>query len=315
MLSNVGVPLQYDHANIYSSQFNPSTMHAADTGLTWFFQRYLFQRALSVFKWKVPKTWELNYMLYCLYIFGFFAVIRTNKFGVIPQGCSIKGYNVMYSPTNAVIANPLLKGILEPRIGRECEIIKLQPDWCGIWDLVSFYAEMMSMTASTAGSNIMASKLAYLFVAKDKSFADSFKKLVDNILSGEPIVIANKNIADADGKLNIQMFSNSLKSNYIATQLLEDLESWERRFDTEIGIPRTNTQKRERLVSGEINATMPQSFSRADMWLDSLKDGIEKTKAMFDIDLSVEWRINPYEMGDANVQESSYQPTSTKRMG
>ena len=155
-------PYSYNYMNTLTSIQNPSTMHTSDVGLTWFFARYLLQRAMSQFKWEMPETWEKYYALSCLYCWGYFAVVNTDKFGVIPQGCSLKGYNVMYAPTNAVIANPLLNGIKEPLIGRECALIRLQPDYGGIWDLVSFYADMMSMTAATAGSNIMASKRAYL---------------------------------------------------------------------------------------------------------------------------------------------------------
>ena len=44
-----GVPYQYDYRNVYSAARNPSTMHANDTGLTWFFMRYLTEKVLSVF--------------------------------------------------------------------------------------------------------------------------------------------------------------------------------------------------------------------------------------------------------------------------
>lgn len=309
---NMSVPATFDYKNLYTSYYNPSTMHAADVGLTQFFQRYLLQRAMSVFKWEIPEHWEKSYMQYCLYVFGFFAVVKTNKFGVIPQGCSVKGYNVMYAPTNAVISNPLLRGIMEPRIGVECEIIRLQPDWCGIMDLVSFYAEMMSMTAATAGSNIMASKLAYMFAAKNSSFKESYKAMMDKILSGEPAVVVDKNMLNDEGKVNVQMFSNSLKSNYIADQLLTDLENWERRFDTEIGIPRTNTDKKERLVAGEVNASLSQSYTRVDMWLETIREGCEGANKMFGLNVRVDWRINPHAEGSlTNVQVGNTKPYNT----
>lgn len=296
-LENVGygAPFMFDHMNVYNSIRNPSTMHATDTGLSMFFQRYLLQRAVSQFKWSMPKHWEKNYTLYCLYCWGFYSVVRTDKFGIIPQGCTLKGYNVMYGPTNAVIANPLIRGILEPRIGIECEIVRLQPDYGGVWDLVTFYADMMALTAATAGSNILASKLAYVFAAQNKAFSESFKKMFDQIASGEPGVVVDKNLVDPDtGKLNVQLFANNLKANYIAPDLLEDLKEWERRFDTEIGIPHTNSDKKERLVSGEVNANATESYTRVDMWLETLQECCEKVNTLFgDKIISVDWRLDP----------------------
>lgn len=292
--ANGNFPYQFNYINAYNSQQNPSTIHASDTGLSNFFARYLLQKAISVFRWKCSPLWEKNYFLYCLYCWGFFAVINTDKYGVIPQGCSLKGYNVMYAPTNAVIANPLLTGILEPKIGVQCEIVRLQPDYGGIWDLVSFYADMMSMTAATAGSNIMASKLAYVYAAKNAAFRESFKKMADKVLSGEPAVVVDKNMTDENGNINIQQFSSNLKGNYIATQLLEDLDSWETRFDAELGLPKTNTDKRERLVTGEVNANISHTYCRVAMWLETLKECCDKVNKMFgEGTLNVEWRYDP----------------------
>lgn len=299
MVTNSGynVPVTFDYENIYNSMLQPSEMHSSDTGLGRFFQRYLLQRAISQFKWEMPNAWEENYFLYCLYTWGFVAVINTDKYGVIPQGCSLKGYNVMYGPRQCVIANPLLRGLREPVIGKECSLIRLQPDYGGVCDLVSFYADMMACTASTAGSNIIASKLAYIFITQNKAGEASLKKMYDDVASGKPAVYLDKNMIDeTTGKPNYFTFSNNLKANYIASDLLEDLKEWERRFDTEIGIPHTNSDKKERLVTGEVNANMAESYTRVEMWLDSLKKGCEQTNELFGDILHVDWRINPKEV-------------------
>ena len=85
-----GIPAFYDYVNTYNSSFQPSTSHATETGLSRFFQRYLLQEAIGVFKWTMPKTWSKDYFLYTLYTYGFVAIINTNKYGVIPQMCSLK---------------------------------------------------------------------------------------------------------------------------------------------------------------------------------------------------------------------------------
>lgn len=310
-----GVPSFYDYINCYNAAQNPSTMHASDTGLSRFFQRYLLQRAISQFKWTAPKEWHMNYALYCLYCWGYFAVVNTNRFGVIPQGCGLKGYGVMYQPTQVVISNPLIRNTLELTIDKNCTLIRLQPDYGGVLDLVNVYADAMAMTMQTAGVNIVNSKLSYLFFTENKAGAESMKVMADKVLSGEPAVISDKNLLTEDGQPTWIPFANSLKNNYIAPELLQNLQEWEERFDTEIGIPHTNTDKKERLVKGEVNANAAQSYTRVEMWLDNLKESCEKTRKMFGIDLDVDWRIDPKDImndgGDTDVQTDTSKRADT----
>ena len=57
-MSNLTIPVDYKEKNQYNSSFSPSTVHCRDTNLQRFFRKYLLQKAMSVFKWKIPKTWD-----------------------------------------------------------------------------------------------------------------------------------------------------------------------------------------------------------------------------------------------------------------
>lgn len=297
-----GVPAFYDYINTYNSSFQPSTGHATETELSRFFQRYLLQEAISVYEWNMPKTWSKDYFLYTLYTYGFIAIINTNKYGVIPQMCGLRGYDVFYRPTNAIISNPLLTGILEPRIGTQCTLIKLQPDYGGIMDLVTKYADIMAMTMQTAGCNIQASKLAYVFTAENKAGAESFKKMFDAITRGEAMVVQDGKLKRADGTNAWEMFSNNLRNNYVAGDMLVDLQKWRNMFCTEIGIPNANTEKKERMLSDEVNANNQETYTKADMWLEELKEGCKQAVDMFPgIELSVDWRFDVKKGGDGDA--------------
>ena len=168
--------------------------------LTWMFMRYLTQKAISVFEWRLPKTWSRSYFLYVLYCFGHLAVVNTDKFGVIPQACGLMGYNVFYQPTNAVISNALLTGILQPRIDVDCVLFKLQPDYGGITDLVRYYANLMAQAATATAVNLNNSKAAILFFAGSKAAADAYKKAYDAIANGQPGVVLDKGLLKDDGR-------------------------------------------------------------------------------------------------------------------
>lgn len=296
-----GAPYYYNYINAETSQVTPSTVHVKDSGLCRYFTKYLLQKAMSVFEWDLPETWNKDYFLYVLYCWGYVAVVNTDKFGVIPQGCGLKGYDVFYAPTHAVIANPLLSGILEPRIGTQCELLKLQPDFSGILDLVGHYAEQMALASQSVSVNLLNSKLSYVFTAKTKALAESLKKMYDQIASGEPAVVIDSRLKNAaDGEETWKAFEQNVGGNYIVTNLLADLRKIEAMFDTEIGIPNANTDKRERLIQDEVNANNIETYSKCAMWLENLQDACKRVNDMFGLSIAVRWREIPMIGGGAD---------------
>lgn len=289
-VGNTEIPVMYDYQNAIISQTQPGTIHCSDNSLRRFFARYLLQKALSVFEWKMPETWKENYFLYTLFCMGYISVINTDKFGVIPQGCGLYGYDVQYQPTHAIIANPLLKGNLKPRIGTQCTVLRLQPDYGGIYDLVMFYADLMACAAQTTTVNLINTKFGYVFFADRKSQAETMKKLFDKFSSGEPAVVVDKDLLDEQGNPRWQLFTQNIQQAYIADKNLEVMRRIDEMFNREIGIPETNEDKKERLLTDEVNTNVIESLTKADLWLKELKKGCEETSKMFGVELSVDWR-------------------------
>lgn len=287
-----GIPETYDYINMFNSSYSPSSIHVKNTALQRFFRRYLFQKAISVFKWKLPETWNRDYFLYVLYAWGFIGVVETDKYGVICQAGAPYGYDIYYQPTNLIITNPLLRGSLEPRIGIDCTVFKLQPDWGGITDLVNYYADMMALCAETAGVNLLNSHLSFVFPAKDKAQAEAYKKLYDRVAGGEPGVVIDKHLYLDDGTPAWEPFQQNIGQNYIVDKVLADMRKIEAMFDTDIGIPNANTDKRERLITDEVNANNAETITKCELWLEELKKSAEKTNSMFGTDITVDYRYS-----------------------
>lgn len=290
---NISVPAVYDTKNLYNAQFSPSTVHCKNTRLQRYFRRYLMQKAISVFKWKVPEHWDLDYFLYTLYGYGYCAVLNTDEFGVIPQWGALGGYNVFYRPTYVMITNPLIKGMKKPTIGIDCTVLKLQPDYGSIMDLVDYYADMMALCSESISINLINSHVATVFPAANKSVAESYKKMYDKISAGNPAVVVDKNLFDDTGKPTWTPFQANLQQEYIADQILADMRKIEAMFDTDVGIPNANTDKKERLVTDEVNANNVETATRCELWLEQLQAACEETNTMFGIDMSVDWRVDP----------------------
>lgn len=280
----------YDFINSYNATVSPSTVHVKNTGLARFFKRYLLQEAMSVFDWKLPETWSKNYFLYVLYVIGYIGIVNTDRFGVIPQHGGLGGYNVFYQPRYMLINNPLFAGTLKPVIDEDCVCLRLQPDYCGLFDIVDYYGDLMALCAEATGINLVNSKLSFIFAAKNKATAESLKALYDKIAGGEPAAFADKELFDDEGNLTVSMFNQDVGRNFIADRLLDTMRTIRCQFLTDIGIPNANTDKRERLITDEVNANNFETRAKCSVWLDELQKGCRKVKEMFGVEISVDWR-------------------------
>ena len=287
------VPAGYDQINLYNSDFSPSTVHVQNARLTRFFRKYLLQKAISVFKFTLPEDWDADYFKYTLYGMGYLAVINTRSFGVICQGGALGGYNLYYRPAYIIITNPLIKGSITAHIGTDCEIIKLQPDYSGIMDIVSYYADQMALASEAMGVNLINVKTGTVFGAESDRAAQSYKKMYDKLSAGDPAIVIGKELLNEKGEPTWFPFVQNVKESYVVSDLLSDMRKIEAMFDTEIGIPNANTDKRERLVTDEVNANNVETASRCEMWLESIKAGMEKANNMFGLSLAVDWRVKP----------------------
>ena len=293
------LPVLYDYINAYNAQFSPSTIHAKNTALSLFFQRWLMQKIFSVFEFTLPPQWDEDYFRYVIFSIGFGAVMNTDKYGVIFQHGTPSGYNVYYRPTRVLVANPALTKSYNLQIGEDCEIVKLTPDWRGVYDIVSLYADMMAVTMESFGINVINSKLSYVFAAESKTAAESMKKLYDQVASGEPAAFADKALFNEDGDPLWMDFAQNLKQNFIGLDLLEALTTIENKFCTMIGINNANLTKRERLITDEVNANNEDTRALCNVWLDSLKSSMDKANNMFNINLDVKLRERTEDDGKA----------------
>lgn len=286
------MPYSYEMINLFNSSYSPSTLHTKNTQMFMFFKKYLLEKVMSVFEFELPEMWDKNYFLYSLFLNGYLAIVNTDKFGVICQHCGLRGYNIYYNPTHAVIVNPLLTGILEPKIGTQCSLIRLQPNYSGVSDIVNYYADNMAMTAETCEMNIMNSKLSFLFAVRGKSQAESMKKILDRVMGGELGVFYDEKLKMGNNNIPLDFFNNDLKKNFIAPELQDTLRRWEEMFCNEVGIPNIRSDKKERMIVDEVNSNNIECFTKAELWLETLKEGVEQTNKMFNLDLGVKLRHN-----------------------
>lgn len=291
MAPSNSAPFDYATENYYNAERSPSSIHVKNTFLRKYFMRYLLQKAISVFKWQLPENWDDDFFKYVLYGCGFIVILDVPRYGVVCQNGTLSGYNLYYRPSQTIVTNPLF-GSVTKTIGKDCSIIKLTPDYAGVLDKVGYYADMMALCAESIGMNLVNTKFGTIFGAEDKRQAAAYQKMFDK-LSTDPIVVMGKKLIGDDGTPNWFPFTQHVKESYIVSDLLSDMRKIEAQFDTDFGIPSANTDKKERLITDEVNANNVETMTTCELWLETIRKGMDEANKMFGLPLSVDWRINP----------------------
>lgn len=295
------VPFNYANCNLINSTMTPSAVKNCNNATFAYWERTLFQRAsYSIVMNDLPWSGSAkDFLFWALFRSGYVAVFDTDQFGLSFQPCTLTGFDFYYQPVKAVVTNPAFHG--EFTIGVDCEILKLTPDYMGIWDIIYRYASKLAMIDSAIDMSIINNKFAYAIAAGSKSGAEAVKKMYDKINSGEPIVVYDKSALLTDeeirtGKDNaVRLFERSnLKQSYLTTDQLADQKTILRQFDEEVGIPSLPYEKKERLTQYESESNVKASQSRINVWIDTLNESAKLINDMFKTHMSFESRFKEY---------------------
>lgn len=279
---NFEIPIDFEGLNQYNSMRSVAGRVCNDLN-TRYYMRALYQRVISGTSFRLPEAWALGkrYFKNVLFSLGFIGVIKTKKYGVIPQICAPKGYGLFLQPTEIIVAQPLVNQ--EGVIGNDCEIINLTNDWLGVWDIVEHYAIRLSTAITSVDVSLVNSRVSLLAAAKNKSAAETLKFLYEKISAGEPFAVYNKNLKSVgmDGEEDpIWTFSQDVANNYITDKLLADMDTILRQFDNEVGILALNGKK-ERMITDEVTALNDDACARASTWFENLSDSFDRVNKLF----------------------------------
>ena len=280
------IPFNYDQINIAAGHYTPSPIKAFNNNYYAYWCRALFQRLQSTIILDVPWSGtERDFLYYCLFMYGYVAMLDHQEFGFIFQPCTLGGRDIYYQPTYAMIVNPRFKnkGKDKYAIHKECEILKATPDFMGCWDIISHYAEKLAGLDSAVNMSIINNKFGYLLWAKTKAAAESLKKAFDKINKGEPIAIVDKAVTGStreDIPFNILERPN-LRNSYITPDQLNDIRKVIAMFDNEIGIPALDNEKKERLITSEAEMSTNDALSRVTVWNTCLNESFDIINARY----------------------------------
>lgn len=291
-------PFNYDKINWVNGHYFPSGIKRRNNRSFDYWCRALFQRAVAVFEWDLPETWTSeakDFFLYCLYKYGYVCVFKHKKFGYTFQPCNLSGFDWYYQPTTARIANPKWSG--ELKIGKDCQLIKITPDYFGLWDVIERYGYELAEITADIEMSLVNNKVPFAVGVRNKVAGAIVKKAFDMVQNGEPAVVADMRLLKdkTDDEEAIHFLDRNLASQYITDKLLTDMRTILGNFNTEIGIPNVGYEKKERLTNDEVNSNNVETMARMTVWYDCLNRSIDAVNKMFP-DYSISVKIREFDM-------------------
>ncbi len=258
-----------------------------------YWTRSLFQRLTALIDFEgLPEgsegqyAWDKDALKYGLFMIGYQVIFRSKTYGVVPQPGTITGYGLQYQPSGAIVNTPYFQFTRPLKIGVECELLKLTPDYTGIFDIITKYAAELKEIDTSIRAAARNCRLAWILAGAGDKGARTMKAIREKVLNGEDVIIDEKLVKNKmDPKTPPWFeFTGDVKANYILNDLLEARRTTLIDFYREIGV-RMLDDKKERMITSEVNAGNAETFIRAEVWIETLKESCRKINDMYDTNI------------------------------
>lgn len=222
---------------------------------TAFYKDQLMQVLKGLIEIECPETWDTDFVLDALLFDGKFVVTDTDA-GVIALNCSTYGVNMYYRNSKVLVANPVL-GNFERTIGIDCELVYLMGNrWYRTFNpIVDIYAEKLASCDATIDVNLMNTRVAWIARCESEKQANEMKMVYDKVSRGEPAVFTGE-VSDMGG--SFEFFNSNVKNTYICDMIQTEKKAIMNEFLTMVGINNTNIEKKERLITGEVDGNVDE---------------------------------------------------------
>lgn len=273
LLESLGVPNTYWKDRTYEYHY-------------WF--RALLQKLDSSLIFDgLPENWSKDFFLFCLWAFGYVTVFNTEQWGTIFQPSTLSGYDIFYQPTKSLVANPLYQN--ELTIHEDCELLKLTPDFKGVFDIIDYYASKLAELSKGIDVGIINTKMPIILTAANPAQAETLKKVYDKMQQGDSLIVY-KEYKDFEEviprKDPFETWTQDFKETYIVTDLLNDFQTILNNFYVEIGLP-VAIEKKAHVLDQEADFMAAQSQARLACWNMTLNESLLYVNKKFNLNITV----------------------------
>ncbi len=254
----------------------------------------LTELALSMFEWKnLPDTIDPRFLEMCLYGKGMCVFFKDEEIGFLALNCAVSGkWNIYNVPidrrayaTNGYQLNLNDKNsvIIYNNFLRTNSMLD-----------VEMFSQRLYNLDRAIDVNANAQKTPIL-ISCDESQRLTMLNLYKQYDGNEPFIFGNKAL-DTQG---IKVLTTG--APYVADKLYQlKTEIWNEAL-TYLGISNTNTQKKERMISDEVQRNMGGVIASRYSRLEARRQACDQINRMFGLDISVDYRADYREIDDEGI--------------
>lgn len=260
----------------------------------WFRSLLMDLNSMLTFK-NLPKSWPELFLKLNLFGIGYVSVFQSVRFGdpdanhVTFQPCTLGGYDFYYQPEYAIVANPRFQKKLY--IGKDCEILQLNEDFFGIFDVVDYYATKLANLSIALNMATANAKIPAVFTCATDRERVTIEAAYDDTQSGKPILIVKNPAASQEvmpTKNLVEAVYAELRNSYIGTELLENIRTTLDMWYETIGYA-VALDKNSHVLNEEADFQNSQSTTKVKTWTNMLNVGFEKINRLFGTNMEVEY--------------------------
>lgn len=312
-----GAPQGHAYWDMIKAAFgeNPKEVDAQFTQRTLFYKDVIENIIKGRFKIKCPDWWDIDYMLTMLIYKGRFYITQTSA-GVAPVDGSAHGINLFLRAPRLTVTNSILGTFERVLFGKKknavCIYLYDNRRYRSMVDIINIYAEKLANIDASIDVNLQNTRVPYIFNAEDSKQAEEAKLIYDKITRGEPAVFTKVRNPMEDPKLGgLQVETLPVKENYIVGDLVEAKRAIVSEMLTLLGLNSTSYEKKERLITAEVDSNNDESEYNVAYVKRNLKRQSKAVRETFGIEFKI--KVVDSDGKKKSLQQDLHQKADSER--
>lgn len=258
-----------------------------------FYFKYLLGKLDKLFEWKnLPETIDKKFLNLSLFLNGNVAWTKNldNKLRIFTG--NIGGDpDIYYSPTIFTVANPVA-GSANLKIDKDCIVMyntsndkyyNFLPKVSGLFQLIHQTATLLADNIVSINTAQINSRVHTIVTTESESVKNSAEVYLKRLYSGKPWTALTEDMLAA---IHVNPVTSANSTNNIA-QLISLHQYILADFYNAVGIKTNPVNKKERLITGEIDSVDDYLAINLEEMLESRQEAIEKINLKYKTDISV----------------------------